>query len=157
VILCYLWTATLAHSYQPPDHLANGVYHWRVLPVDAAGHLGTPSNLQCFLAAYATQSVPGRVPTLISPEDESIPIFTPTIHWTVIEGAQYYHLEYTSDGSGDFSAGTSLDTRQTFYTPTNTLSNSLYFCWLVRVEVGQAGGDWSGSWHFTKNWDLQPQ
>jgi hypothetical protein len=84
---------SLTDFFQPPGRLANGVYYWRVLALDATDHPGTPSNIQLFIATYGNQSVPGMVPTLVNPEDESFPTFTPAFHWTAIEGAEYYRLE----------------------------------------------------------------
>jgi len=147
---------TLARTIQPKDRLANGIYYWRVVPMDAADHLGTPSEVLSFTLAYGTALL-NMVPTLLEPADESSPTFTPTFHWTAVEGAEHYRLEYTSDENCDFSVGTGLDTRQTFYTPINTFPNDARYCWRVRVESGTAIGDWSQVWHFQKNWNLQPQ
>lgn len=146
---------TLATSHQPTNRLTNGLYYWRIVPMDAVGHLGTPSNIQSFSAAYGTVST-NMVPTLVIPEDESFPTFTPTFHWTAVEGAEHYRLEYTSDETCDFSVGTGIETRQTSYTPTDTFSNDFRYCWRVRVESGPAVGDWSETWHFQKRWNLQP-
>ncbi len=146
---------TLSTSHQPNNRLTNAIYYWRVVPQDNSDHFGTPSNVRSFNAAYGTQLM-NMVPTLIFPEDETYPTFTPTFHWTAIEGAEHYRLEYTSDETCDFSIGTSLDTRQTFYTPTDTFSNDARYCWRVRVESGTAIGDWSQTWHFQKRWNLKP-
>ncbi len=146
---------TLSTSLQPNNRLSNGIYYWRVIPMDTVDHLGTPSNVQSFTAAYGTL-LTDMVPTQVYPEDESFPTFTPTFHWTAIEGAEHYRLEYTSDETCDFSVGTGLETRQTSYTPNDTFSNDFRYCWHVRVESGQAVGDWSQTWHFQKRWNLQP-
>ena len=147
---------TLATSIQPNNRLANGIYYWRVVPVDAADHLGTPSDILSFTLAYGTNAL-GMAPTLLEPVDESAPTFTPAFHWTAVEGAEHYRLEYTSDENCDFSVGTGIDTRQTFYSPTTTFPNDARYCWHVRVESGLAVGDWSETWHFQKNWNLKPQ
>ena len=146
---------TLATTIQPKDRLANGLYYWRVLPVDAADHLGLSSAVQSFRLAYGTAAL-NMVPALLEPADESAPTFTPTFHWTAVEGAEHYRLEYTSDENCDFSVGTGVDTRETYYTPTATFSNDARYCWRVRVESGLAVGDWSEIWNFQKNWNLQP-
>jgi hypothetical protein len=145
----------LSTSHQPTNRYSNGLYYWRVVPMDVSDHLGTPSNVQSFTAAYGTQPM-NMVPMLISPQDYSFPTFTPTFHWSAVEGAQQYRLEYTSDDKCNFSVGTSLTTRQTFYTPTDTFSNDFGYCWHVRVESGPAVGDWSQTWHFQKIWSLKP-
>ena len=95
------------------------------------------------------------IPTLICPEDESVPTFTPTFHWTAIKGAEHYRLEYTSDETCDFSVAIGLETRQTSYTPTDTFPNDFRYCWRVRVESGNAVGDWSPVWHFHEEMGLK--
>jgi hypothetical protein len=146
---------TLSTTYQPNIRPTNGIYYWRVVPFDAMDHQGTPSNVRPFTAAYGGQ-FGNLIPILISPEDESEPTFTPTFKWTAIKGAEYYRLEYTSDITCDFNAGISLETPQTSYTPTSTFPNNFRYCWRVRVESGDAIGDWSLVRHFTKKWDLKP-
>jgi hypothetical protein len=70
---------TISTTYQPNGRITNGLYYWRVVPMDAVDHLGTPSSVQSFTAAYGRQ-FENMIPTLISPEDESVPTFTPTFH-----------------------------------------------------------------------------
>ena len=151
---------TLSVSYQPNNRLTNGLYYWRVVPMDTVDHLGTPSDVRSFTLAYGTylmhMNPDPMVPTLLQPDDDTFPTFTPTFHWTAIKGAEHYRLEYTSDETCDFSVGTSLETRQTYYTPTDTFPNDFRYCWRVRVESGPAVGDWSDTWHFQKRWYLQP-
>jgi hypothetical protein len=146
---------TISTTYQPNGRLANGEYYWRVVPMDAVNHLGTPSNVWSITTSYGTFLM-DMVPELISPADESKPTFTPTFHWKAINGAQYYNLEYTSDETCDFSVGIDLETRQTSYTSTSNFPNDFRYCWRVRVESGLAVGDWSPVWHFQKTWDLKP-
>lgn len=150
-----LYVDTLSTIYQPNIRLTNGIYYWRVVPYDALDHQGTPSDVQAFTAAYGGQ-FENLIPNLISPEDESEPTFTPTFKWTAIKGAGNYRLEYTSDVTCNFNKGMSLETHQTSYTPTDTFPNNFRYCWRVRVESGNAIGDWSLVWHFTKKWDLRP-
>ncbi len=146
---------TLSTSHQPNIRLSNGTYQWRVIPEDRADHHGTSSDIQYFTASYGLDST-NMVPALISPTDESITTFTPMFHWTAIEGAEHYLLEYTSDENCDFGIGSSIETRQTYYTPIDTLANDFRYCWHVRVESGAAVGDWSQTWHFQKKWNLKP-
>ncbi len=124
--------------------------------MDESDHLGTTSEIRKFTMSYGTY-VTNLVPTQLIPEDETFPTFTPTFHWTAVEGAENYRLQYTSDESCDFSVGTSIETRQTSYSPTDTFPNDVRYCWHVRVESGSAVGDWSDTWHFQKKWYLQPQ
>ena len=147
---------TLTTTIQPYSRVANGTYYWRVIPMDTANHFGSTSEVNSFTLAYGTYAM-DLVPELIEPADESFPTFTPTFHWAAVEGAEHYRLEYTSEENCDFSVGTSLDTRQTSYSPTVTFPNDARYCWHVRVESGAGVGDWSDTWHFQKRWYLQPQ
>ena len=152
----FLSLDTVSTSIQPADRLPNGVFYWRIIPLDAVDHPGTPSSVQSFIAAYGNQYLNDMVPTLVSPEDESSPTFTPIFHWTAVKGAEFYRLEYTKDVTCDFTSATSLAIRQTYYSPTETFSDNFRYCWRVRAESGPAIGDWSGTWHFHKKWDLTP-
>jgi hypothetical protein len=96
------------------------------------------------------------VPTLLSPANGSYPTFTPTFHWTAVEGAEKYQLQYTSDELCDFTGVAPIDTRQTSYTPTTTFPNDFRYCWRVRVTSSAAIGDWSEIWTFQKSWNLKP-
>ena len=147
---------TLSTTIQPNNNITNAVYWWRVIPMDAADHLGTSSEIRRFSLAYGTYAM-NLVPTLLSPADESFPTFTPAFHWRAVEGAEHYRLEYTTDDTCDFNVGTSVDTVQTSYAPTDTFPNNARYCWRVRVESGSSMGDWSEIWHFQKRWYLQPQ
>ncbi len=151
-----LSSETLATAYQPSVRLPNQVYFWRVIPLDASEHLGTASITRSFIAAYG-QQYQEMVPALISPQDEDQPTFTPTFRWTAVVGAEHYRLEYTADPACDFNSATAIDTRQTIYTPTKSFPNSIRYCWRVRVESGEAVGDWSQVWHFARRWDLKPE
>jgi hypothetical protein len=146
---------TLTTTIQPEGRLENGEYWWRVIPMDTVDHLGTSSEIRNFTMAYGTYAM-DLVPTLLEPKDETFPTFTPTFHWTAVEGAENYRLEYTSDETCDFSVGTSIETRQTSYTPVDTFPNDVRYCWHLRVESGSAVGDWSDTWHFKQRWYLQP-
>ncbi|NJD61010.1 MAG: hypothetical protein C3F13_08600 [Anaerolineales bacterium] len=145
---------TLSTNHQPANRLENGTYYWRVVPMDNADHLGTTSGINTFILAYGYGSM---IPTLLEPANWSYPTFTPTFKWTAIEGAEHYRLEYTSDETCDFNIGTIINTRQTSYTPTDTFPNDKRYCWHVRVESGDAVGQWSETWYVQKQWYLQPQ
>jgi hypothetical protein len=145
---------TLSSTFQPEGRLENGTYYWRVFPMDTVDHLGSASDIRSFILAYGYGSM---IPTLLEPVNWSYPTFTPTFKWTAIEGAEHYRLEYTSDETCDFNVGTAIETRQTSYTPTDTFPNDKRYCWHVRVESGQAVGEWSETWYLQKQWYLQPQ
>jgi hypothetical protein len=144
---------TLATTYQPKDKLANGTYYWRVVPVDAGAHDGTPSAEGSFTAAYNLKSE--LIPSLLSPLNASNPTFTPSFKWTAVRGAEYYQLQYSTDPS--FSASvTSVTTRNTSHTPTTTLSNDVNYYWRVRAYSGNSISDWTPSWSFIKKWYIKP-
>ena len=144
---------TLATTYQPKDKLANGTYYWRVIPVDAGGHDGMPSDERTFVAAYNLKTE--LIPILLSPLNASTPTFTPTFSWTAVRGAEYYQLQYSTDPS--FSANpTTVTTRNTSHTPTATLPNDSNHYWRVRVYSGASISQWSDSWNFIKQWYIKP-
>src|SRR4030043_584495 len=119
---------SLITTVQPEGRLENGEYWWRVIPMDIVDHLGTSSEIRNFTMAYGTYAM-DLVPTLLEPKDEKFPTLPPTFHWTAVEGAENYRLEYTSDETCDFSVGTSIETRQTSYTPVDTFPNDVGYCW----------------------------
>lgn len=141
---------TLNIHHQPLTRWANGTYYWRVLPLDAADVAGTPSEVRVFYQNY------NNIPGLISPVDNSEPIFTPTFRWTAVEGARKYRLAYST--SNDFTTGTTtILTPNTSYTPQNALANNQNIYWRVRVESGNSITDWSTVYSFVKKWVIQPQ
>ncbi|MBI5294285.1 MAG: S-layer homology domain-containing protein [Chloroflexi bacterium] len=140
---------TLATTHQPNVKQANGTYYWRVVPIDTGNRDGTPSSERSFTLSYST------APTLLEPNDFATPTFTPTFRWSAIRGAQYYRLQYTTDPS--FSSGVNqIDTRNTSYTPTQTLSNDVNYYWRVRVHSGESISNWSPSRTFVKKWYIKP-
>jgi hypothetical protein len=155
---------TLATTHQPTTKLANGTYYWRVVPIDPANREGSPSEVRQFTLAYGSSSLfPAEVPTLLEPLDRfdpnyNPPTFTPTFRWTAVRGASTYRLEYTTDPTCNFGVGgytTSVDTRNTTYTPTNAFPNDVNYCWRVRAQSGNSVGDWSETWEFIKQWYIQ--
>lgn len=147
---------TLNTSYQPNFKWPNGKYYWRVVPLDPTDHLGTPSEERDFTLAY------NFVPTLISPTNNSNPVFTPTFRWTAVRGAQTYHLQFGT--KNDFTSDTTtIDTPNTTFTPLVTIPNDVDYFWRVRAKSGESVSDWtvgsSGALGriFRKQWYLQAQ
>ena len=141
---------TLATTHQPPAKLANGAYYWRVIPLDAAGREGAASAVRGFTASY------NRVPVPLAPEDNATPTFTPAFRWTAVRGAELYRLQYATDPAF-YSGVTTVDTRNTAYTPSSELSNDVNYYWRVRAHAGAAIADWSPTRQFRKQWYLQPE
>ena len=142
---------TMATSHQPQDKLPDGIYYWRVVPVDVGDHDGTPSVERSFEIDYSP------VLTLLEPDPDVLthPTFTPTFRWTAVRGAQYYRLQYSTDPS--FGSYTQVDTRNTTYTPTSTLPNDVNYYWRVRVFSGDSITDWTtASQPFNKRWYIKP-
>jgi hypothetical protein len=140
---------TLTTTYQPVAKLTNGTYYWRVVPVDAGTHDGTPSDEGTFTAGY------NFIPTLLEPADLATPTFTPTFRWTAVRGAQYYQLQYTTDPY--FNSGiTQVNTRNIAHTPVTALSNDINYYWRVRVYSGNSISDWTPSRSFIKQWYIKP-
>lgn len=141
---------TLATTHQPTAKLANGLYYWRVIPLDGAGREGRASAVRSFTAAYLTP------PQLLAPADAATPTFTPTFRWAATRGAQFYRLQYATDSS--FTVGvTTVDTRNTTFTPTADLPNDVNYYWRVRAHSDKSVSDWSETRTFVKRWYLQPE
>ena len=140
---------TLATSHQPNIKLPNGIYYWRVVPLDVGNREGTPSEERSFTVNYSF------VPILLEPADNATPTFTPTFRWTAVRGAQYYRLQYSTDPS--FGANvTTVDTRNTAHTPVSTIPNDQNYYWRVRAASGSSVSDWTTSRTFIKRWYIKP-
>jgi hypothetical protein len=142
---------TLATTYQPTTKFTNGLYYWRVIPLDPGtpSHEGTPSAEHSFTTNY------NPTITLLAPDNYATPTFTPTFRWTAVRGAQFYKLQYSTDSSFS-SYVTSVDTRNTSYTPTTAMPNDQNFYWRVRVHSGNSISDWTPSRTFVKRWYIKP-
>lgn len=141
---------TLAPGHQPAAKLPNGLYYWRVIPLDAAGRDGTPSTVRSFTANY------DEPPELLEPAGLATPTFTPTFRWKAVTGAQFYRLQYTTDPA--FHAGiVTVETRNTEYTPSSELANDVNTYWRVQVQSGSAVTRWSEIRQFRKQWYIQPE
>ena len=147
-------TAALAH--QPVEKLANGGYFWRVIPLDPAGNLGVPSDIRSFLLAYGSASM-GQIPTLLTPDQGAVLLFTPSFSWTAVPGAEIYRLEYAGGPVCTFTEPTIVITSQTSYSPTSQFPNHSNYCWRVRAESGHSIGSWSETGAFSRQWTLKAE
>jgi hypothetical protein len=151
---------TQATSHQPISKLTNGEYFWRVIPLDPNDREGTTSEIRKFSLRYGlVDTFPVEIPSLIEPAHNSFPVFTPTFRWSAVRGAQFYRLEYTTDPTCNFGlAGytTSVETRNTTYTPTSAFPNDVNYCWRVRAHSDKSISDWSSIWKFEKRWYIKP-
>jgi hypothetical protein len=140
---------TLAPTHQPATKLANGTYYWRVIPLDPIGREGAYSETRIFYQGY------NQVPQLIEPVNGSLPTFTPTFLWTAEPGAQFYRLQYSTDPTFNTNI-TTVDTKNTTFTPTIALPNDVNYYWRVRTHSGNSISDWSSVWTFRKQWYIKP-
>jgi len=138
---------TLASTHQPPAKLANGAYYWRVIPLDGAGREGVASAVRAFTAAYLAP------PQLLEPAAGAAPTFTPSFRWAAARGAQFYRLQYATDSSFTVNV-TTVDTRNTTFTPTGDLPNDINTYWRVRAHSDKSVSDWSETRAFVKRWYL---
>lgn len=137
-------------THQPNYKLQNGLYYWRVIPIDPANRQGTPSDVRQFNMNYS------QIPSLIVPENGSNPTFTPTFQWWAVRGAQYYRLQYSTDPT--FNTGvTQVDSRNTTWTPISTIANDVNYYWRVKAVSGNSESDWSEVRSFLKKWYIQPE
>ncbi len=141
---------TLATLHQPPAKLTNGRYYWRVVPLDGAGREGVASAARPFTAAYLTP------PQLLEPDPAATPTFTPSFRWAAARGAQFYRLQYATDSSFNVDV-TTVDTRNTTYTPPGDLPNDVNYYWRVRAHSGNSVSEWSETRSFVKRWYLQAE
>jgi hypothetical protein len=150
-------TTTLATSHQPLVRLENGVYYWRVVPLDPNDRDGTPSAVRSFTLAYGqSPAYANEIPTLLEPADGSFPTFTPSFHWTAVRGAQFYRLQYSTDPTFSSSIVT-VDTRNPVFTPTSALPNDINYYWRVQAHAGSSISEFSETWGFVKKWYIQPE
>ncbi|MBN2147679.1 MAG: hypothetical protein JW726_09840 [Anaerolineales bacterium] len=146
---------TQSPSHQPLSRLPNGIYYWRVLPISAANNPGFPSIVHSFSLEYGSAAF-SQVPALLEPADQASPTFTPTFRWSAISGASHYTLQVTSHTACDFTAGDTIQTPNTSYTPTTVLTPQGIYCWRVRAQSGDVIGKWSETRKFQMQWSLQP-
>ncbi|NUM45821.1 MAG: hypothetical protein HUU38_14045 [Anaerolineales bacterium] len=139
-----------ATTHQPINKLANGVYYWRVIPIDPASRNGTPSDVRQFELNY------NFIPALVEPLDNSNPTFTPTFRWEAVRGAQYYRLQYSTNPAFTTNM-TQVDTRNTTWTPTSTIANDVNYYWRVKAISGSSESNWSVVRSFLKKWYVQPR
>jgi hypothetical protein len=99
------------------------------------------------------------VPAPVEPADDSFPTYTPTFRWTAVSGIDKYVLEYTSDPTCTFGAGSTSqqETVYTSFTPTQPFPNDVNYCWRVRTKKGTSVSPWSPTWSFIKRWYFQPE
>lgn len=123
------WTGVLvAQDFIP------GTVGWRVTPIDAAGHRGSPLT--------GTLVVEPQNPAALSPSaGASVPAGSVAFAWAGTGGVSVYRLEVSADATFQTILH-STATQRTRYVPTVSLPAGVLY-WRVRVQGGQ--GDTLGT------------
>jgi hypothetical protein len=126
-----------------------GTYYWQVRPVDAQGHLGTPSAISSFVWVWSGTTVP-----TVTDMVPGIEIYDPLFSWVAIPGAARYEIEVNpTAGFAPGSKVLSATTAATSYAPKQTLPNNTYY-WRVRgVDPQGQAGPWNNGPSFDKTYD----
>ena len=129
--------------------LRPGTYYWQVVPVDAEGNAGAPSQIFSFVWLW-----PGTTTPTVTDMVPGVEIYDPLFQWPAIPGAAGYEMEINT--TSGFATGSSLysaKTTSTSFAPSATLPNNTYY-WRVRGldSQGQAG-PWNNGPTFEKTYD----
>lgn len=125
--------------------LADDWYYWHVRARDLIGNWSSWSGYY----AFKIDTVPPETPTLNSPPNNSVTNdATPTFDWGNSSGATSYNIQ-VDNSSGFSSPEINQTTTSSQYTPSTSLSDSLYY-WRVmaRDDVPNSSG-WSSVWNVT--------
>lgn len=129
-------------SYQAPEALPDGVYHWKVVSVVGSQLASSP------VWSFTIDTVPPEAPELLSPENGAVlPDNVPTFTWSSSPGASSYRLVVDEDQ--DFSSPV-LDnvTSGTSFTAATGLSPGRYY-WKVYALDRASNENVSQVWSFT--------
>lgn len=141
-------TAALHHT--PQQRLKSNVYYWQVIPINNQGHAGATSVVQSFTFNW------GEAPQLLMPEDGVDFAFTPRFSWTAVEGAKEYRLQISTQEN--FNVVNEVTTRNTDYTPVNSLTNDQDYFWRVQaLDARGTNSPWSEIRRFRMKWNFVPQ
>ncbi len=147
---------TQATNAAPALLLSSNTYSWAVIPLDAQGNEGEPSETRTFVWDWPSTTTTDVQD--VAPETE---LYVPEFTWDAIPGAAKYEVEINS--VVDFPAGASkvcCDSSDwpitTTFTPKETLPNNTYY-WRVRAinSHGEAG-DWNEGPFFVKTFANYP-
>ncbi len=129
-----------SHAWEK-DFLGDNTYYWRVQP---RYRVGTNLYSGAWTQGWRFERL-GLIPQNLN---TSVTSATPTFTWDLVEGAEYYDLQVSTD-PGFGSTSINVSTRQNSYTYDSTLANATYF-WRVRVRRnGSVINNWTPSQSFT--------
>ncbi len=123
------------------DLNGDNTYYWRVRPIynDGGDKRGAWSEGSVFERE-------GFVPQSLQ---TSVDFATPSFSWDMVEGAQGYDLQVSTDPEFGSTSVNVTNIARNSYTPTSTLSNALYY-WRVRARRhDNILNDWSSAASFT--------
>ena len=147
---------TQATNAAPALLLPSNTYSWAVVPLDARGNEGEPSETRSFTWEWPSTTTTDVVDVV--PDTE---LYVPEFTWDPIPGAAKYEVEINS--VFDFPAGASkvcCDSADwpitTTFTPKETLPNNTYY-WRVRaINAHGEAGDWNEGPSFVKTFSNYP-
>ena len=147
---------TQATNAAPAVLLPSNTYSWAVVPLDARGNEGEPSETRSFTWEWPSTTTTDVVDVV--PDTE---LYVPEFTWNPIPGAAKYEVEINS--VFDFPAGASkvcCDSADwpitTTFTPKETLPNNTYY-WRVRaINAHGEAGDWNEGPSFVKTFSNYP-
>jgi hypothetical protein len=147
---------TQATNAAPAILLSSNTYYWAVIPVDAQGNDGEPSETRSFVWDWPSTTATDVQDT--APETE---LYVPEFTWDPVPGAAKYEVEINS--VFDFPAGDSKVCCNssdwpitTTFTPKETLPNNTYY-WRVRaINAHGEAGDWNEGPSFVKTFANYP-
>ncbi len=149
---------TAATQFTLSEPLAAGTYYWGIVPQDAEGHEGEPSEVRSFVWDWPSETTP-NVTDLVAASE----VYDPQFSWDPVPGAAGYDVEINF--SSDWSEGSKvcctpikgqIDTLGTAFTPAIILANNTYY-WRVRaIDAGNNAGVWNDGPTFTKTFDNVP-
>ena len=145
---------TYTTSFTPEIALADGVYYWRVKAY-AEGDWGAYSDVWSFEKDWTDAGA--LVPALLSPpyDAERAAFAHEDFSWTPVPGAASYRFEISTDPAFS-STDYSVITIKAHHTPTQRLSNNVYYWRVTPIDRKGNNGGSSQVGSFRFNWNLVP-
>jgi len=133
--------ASTSHAWEN-DFVGDNTYYWRIQPLYRDGACDLCSGAWSQGWRFERQGfIPQNLQT-------SVTFATPTFSWDMLEGAEYYDLQVSTD-SNFGSTVIDTNTKQNSYTDTSTLANAFYY-WRVRAHRnGGVTNNWTSNQSFT--------